>query len=51
MFQHVTGQAAHYSMAEFIYWLRATISPALQASVGVVIGNRGIEVCISLSSS
>lgn len=37
-------------MAELIYWLRATAGPALGASVGILIGHRGIGVCVSLSS-
>lgn len=40
----------HYSMAELIYWLRATVGPTLGGSVGVLIGHRGIGACISVSS-
>lgn len=50
MFQHATGQTEHYSMAELIYWLRATVGPTLGESVGILIGHRGIGACISVSS-
>lgn len=49
LFQHATGQDEHYSTTELIYWLRATICSALTRSIGLLIGHRGTEACISLS--